>query len=120
VILIVDDNTDFLGTATAFLSSCGYQVLAARDIPGATDLLRRVGFGVDVVLIDLTLGQDSGFDLIQLVKSIHLGLPIIAFSATVNSAALQSALTFGAAEVLRKPVGSDWHAAIERVRRRCS
>jgi CheY-like chemotaxis protein len=115
----VGDNTDFLGTATAYLSSCGYQVLAARDIPGATELLRRIGFDVDVVLIDLTLGEDSGFDLIQVLKSIHSDLPLIAFSGTSSSAALQSAVTVGASEILRKPVGVEWQAAIERVRRRC-
>jgi len=118
VILIVDDSTDFLGTATAFLSSCGYLVLAARDIPGATELIHRIGTEIEVVLIDLTLGKESGFELIRLINSMDVGPPMIAFSATSSPPVLESAVLFGAQETLQKPVDDSWQTAIERVRRR--
>ncbi len=116
--LIVDDDPVFLGTATAALTLEGNQVLAARDAPRALDLINRIGSEIDIVLIDLGLGNISGFDLIQAIKAGNRNPPVIAFSGVSSGGALESATMFGAAEVLEKPVSREWHAAIERVRRR--
>ena len=118
MLLIVDDENDFRDNATAFLSTSGYHVLASRDLPATRDLISRLGSEVDVVLVDLSLGSESGFDLIRSVAERGQGPPTIAFSGTQNEASLESSLAMGASAILRKPVDISWCDTIERVKRR--
>jgi CheY-like chemotaxis protein len=118
VILIVDDDSEFLGAATAQLTRHGNHVLAAKDANRALALIETLGFEVGVALVDLNLGNMSGFELIQAIEAKDANLPVIAFSGVCSQSVLESATALGAQEVLRKPVDRNWHAAIERVRRR--
>jgi DNA-binding NtrC family response regulator len=117
VILVVDDDPEFLGEATSALTLGGSQVLAARNAPEALKLIGKMGAAVDLALIDLTLGTASGFELIRGISAIDKGLPVIAFSGVSSLSTLQSATMLGAVEVLRKPINRKWTEAIERVRR---
>jgi DNA-binding NtrC family response regulator len=117
VILIVDDDPVFLGALTEALSIAGSQVLAAGNADRALGLIERIGSEVGVVLVDLSLGSASGFDLIQAIKAIDGSLPVIAFSGVSSLDVLESAKMLGATEVLQKPFNPAWYAAIERVRR---
>jgi two-component system, NarL family, nitrate/nitrite response regulator NarL len=60
--LLVDDNAPFLEAAASLLEREGLMVVgAASDI---TDALRKAQeLRPDVVLVDITLGPESGFDL---------------------------------------------------------
>ena len=117
MILIVDDDPVFLGAATEALTLTGSQVLAAGNADRALHLIERIGSEVGVVLVDLSLGKVSGFELIQAIKAIDRSLPVIAFSGVSSLDVLESATVLGAAEVLKKPFNDEWHAAIKRVRR---
>jgi len=118
MILIVDDDPEFLGAATAQLTRDGNHVLAAKDANRAFSLIETLGFELGIALIDLNLGKLSGFDLIQAIEAKDASLPVIAFSGVSSQPVLESAMVCGAREVLRKPIDHKWRAAIERVRRR--
>ena len=117
MILIVDDDPVFLGAAIAALAGESDRVLAASGSSRALELIKQIGPVISLVMIDLSLGSDSGFELIQAVKAVDGELPIIAFSGVSSRSTLESATAFGAATVLRKPIGPDWFEAIARVRR---
>jgi DNA-binding NtrC family response regulator len=91
--------------------------LAAANADRALHVIERIGSEVGVVLVDLSLGNVSGFELIQAIKAIDRNLPVIAFSGVSSLDVLESATVLGAEEVLRKPFNDEWHAAIQRVRR---
>src|SRR3954468_13814668 len=62
ICLIVDDSTSFLNVATSVLQRDGITVVdTASTIEDA--LQREHALHPDVVLIDLMLGSESGFDL---------------------------------------------------------
>ncbi len=61
-LLIVDDNTEFLAVARALLEREGMTVVA---VAGTSDeaLRRTAELRPDVALVDIDLGEESGFDL---------------------------------------------------------
>jgi CheY-like chemotaxis protein len=61
--LIVDDNGSFLAAARALLEREGLRVAVARS---STDALARAeALRPEVVLVDIFLGEESGFELAQ-------------------------------------------------------
>jgi DNA-binding NarL/FixJ family response regulator len=66
--LIVDDNERFLEAASSSLSRDGIEVVGTATT--ISDALRQVGsLRPDVVLVDISLGEESGFELTrQLVE----------------------------------------------------
>ena len=60
--LIVDDNERFLETARVTLERDGIDVVGTATT--AAEAVRKAEeLGPDVVLVDISLGKDSGFDL---------------------------------------------------------
>src|SRR3954470_13661153 len=70
--LLVDDNAVFLEAASAVLRRDGIAVVGvASDIAAALDGAR--GLRPDLILVDIGLGQESGFDLARLLAQDQLG-----------------------------------------------
>ena len=66
--LLVDDNDAFLETARALLERQGVQVAGvASNIAGALRQARALR--PDVVLVDIGLGEESGFELARLLAA---------------------------------------------------
>jgi DNA-binding NarL/FixJ family response regulator len=61
-VLIVDDNAHFLGAARDLLEREGMTVVAVAST-SAEALRRSDEFRPDVTLVDIDLGNESGFDL---------------------------------------------------------
>jgi DNA-binding NarL/FixJ family response regulator len=60
--LVVDDNRDFLLAARKVLESGGITVVGAAS-SSAEALLQAKESNPDIVLVDIVLGSESGFDL---------------------------------------------------------
>jgi DNA-binding NarL/FixJ family response regulator len=60
--LVVDDNRDFLQAARKILESGGITVVGAAS-SSAEALLQAKESNPDIVLVDIVLGSESGFDL---------------------------------------------------------
>ena len=68
-VLLVDDSEQFLRAATSSLSRNGMQV-AGTATNSATALEQVAALSPDVVLVDVGLGDENGFDLVgQLVDT---------------------------------------------------
>ena len=68
--LIVDDNEAFLAAATTMLEREGVTIvgtsLSSADAVRSVDALRP-----DVVLVDVSLGEENGFDLARVLDDDH-------------------------------------------------
>lgn len=62
--LIVDDNAGFLRSARLFLESEGLRVVAVAST-GDDALRQGEALAPDVVLVDIDLGGESGFDVVE-------------------------------------------------------
>lgn len=69
--LIVDDSTDFLDAASTLLEREGLEVVGVAST-SAEALQRAEELEPDLVLLDINLGDESGFDLApQLAENTH-------------------------------------------------
>jgi DNA-binding NarL/FixJ family response regulator len=71
--LIVDDNTGFLEAARVLLDRQGLEVVGVAST-GAEALRLARELRPDVVLVDINLGEESGFDVARLFSE-QEGLP---------------------------------------------
>ena len=99
--LIVDDSEVFLEAARSRLSRDGIQVVGtARSSAEALDLTRRME--LDVVLVDVSLGEESGFDLSHELASLGLDFRIVLISTRSEDDLAQLVATSPAAGFIRK------------------
>jgi CheY-like chemotaxis protein len=117
MILVVDADSNFLEQAKQDLSASSPRgIFFANNAKQALEFMRTMEETLSVVLIDLDLPGMNGFELISTVRKEFPGIPVIAISGLLQHSALESAKIFGAAEVLSKPINSDWKTTVARVR----
>ena len=74
--VIVDDNSAFVHAAARFLSQQGFDVVgAASTIAEALSCIE--GLKPDVAVVDIHLGDESGFDLVEQLAKSHAAPPVI-------------------------------------------
>jgi DNA-binding NarL/FixJ family response regulator len=77
--VIVDDNASFIDAATALLEREGLSVVGTAST--IADAVRQVPeLRPDVVLVDITLGTESGFDLARRLAEIDGDATVILIS----------------------------------------
>jgi two-component system, NarL family, nitrate/nitrite response regulator NarL len=83
--LIVDDSATFLDAATALLEREGVTVVGVAS-DGAQALARAKELHPDVVLLDIMLGRESGFDVAWRLADPELaGIAVILISTHVEA-----------------------------------
>jgi DNA-binding NarL/FixJ family response regulator len=77
--LIVDDSAPFVEAARKFLEREGITIVGVAST--STDALERAQeLGPDVALVDIDLGEESGFDLARQIAEGPASLPVILIS----------------------------------------
>jgi len=104
LVLVVEDDPTALGLVSEALRRADYQVRQATDLEEATRLLGRRR--PDLVLLDVRLGDQSGLDLLPVVRATDLGrIPVLAISAETSPEDVRRAIEAGCDAFLPKPVG---------------
>ena len=104
-LLLVDDNPVNRMVGQSLFESRGAQVTLAESGQGALGLLSD-GLRPDVVVTDLHMPGLDGLGLLDRIRDLQLGLPVVAFSAAVGEERA-SALQAGMVAFLPKPVDLD-------------
>jgi two-component system response regulator RegA len=101
-LLLVDDDEVFLGVLGKALLKRGYQVLPATSIAGAMAQARDSI--PQLAVVDLKLEQESGLDLIPMLKEFNPEITIVVLTGYASIATAVSAIKRGASDYLCKPV----------------
>ncbi len=103
-ILVVDDEIDVSAMIGTTLERANYSPALARD---CDDALRQIAGGApfDVVLLDIRLGDGDGLALLETLKEIQPGVPVVIISGNSDIAMVISAIKKGAFDYLLKPIG---------------
>jgi CheY-like chemotaxis protein len=99
-ILVVDDDPGVRESLLAVLRGEGYQVLAAAG--GVQALSFATNASPDLVLLDLNMPDQSGWDTFERLTSENPPLPVIVITARPNQ--LFTALNAGVGALLEKPL----------------
>lgn len=103
-VLVVEDSATQARTFQHTLESAGYKVDVARDVKEARDRLRRTGY--DVVLSDVLMPGDSGYDLCKEIKADESTrtIPVVLVTSLRDPLDIVQGLECGADNFLVKPV----------------
>jgi two-component system, NtrC family, nitrogen regulation response regulator NtrX len=107
-ILIVDDEKNIRRTLRMVLEGEGFEVLEAGSASEAKGLLGSER--VELLVLDIKLGEDNGLDLLTAIKAGDLGerdLPVIVISGHATVGDALRATREGAFDFLEKPLDRD-------------
>ncbi len=101
-ILLVEDDKSLMAVMSHYLSKNDYKVLEFEDAKTACQRMPSLEF--DLALIDMNLGELSGYDVLHSIKNNHPLVEVIIMTAyaTVNDAV--QTIKEGAYDYLTKPV----------------
>jgi two-component system, OmpR family, KDP operon response regulator KdpE len=102
-LLIVDDEPSVRRLLRTTLAGHGYRILEAASGRAALDLLARER--PNALLLDLSLPDLDGLDVIRHVRGSGVSVPVIVLSSRNGEAEKVEALDFGADDYVTKPFG---------------
>ncbi len=103
-VLVVDDNSDNLGVATAFLKDAGYEVAVASSGPIALRRVERIE--PHVILLDINMPEMDGFEVCRKLKQNikTYDIPVLFMTAAADINSITTAFKVGAVDYIIKPV----------------
>ena len=114
-ILLVEDDDAFRIFCRVALEAAGHEVLEARD--GTLAVERALRDKPDLVLLDLWLPGLTGSGVLRVLRANRRldRVPVLVLSGVPEAKDREGLLSFGADEVLEKPMPTD--ALVEHVRK---
>ena len=110
-ILVVDDEEYVIRSCRRVLARAGWEVVSAQDVTEASRILTTQD--LSVVLCDINLPGASGTELLRVIRSYNLDIPVILMTGRPSLDTAIEAVRLGAVEYLTKPI--DNADLIERV-----
>ena len=105
-VLVVDDDADARELISTILAQCGAAVTLAASTQQALSALDRAPF--DVLVSDIAMPEDDGYDLIRKVRARDAGrdgqIPALALTAYVGTEDRADALAAGYQQHAAKPI----------------
>jgi DNA-binding response OmpR family regulator len=105
-ILFVDDDPDLREIVTDQLTASGYDVDAAEDGEVAIDRLQQKKY--EVVLLDITMPNKNGMDVLRFTKDHSLACKVIMLTGMVGLSVAIESIKLGAADYITKPYNMDY------------
>ncbi len=100
-VLVVDDDEELCVLLTIRLEAKGYEVVCHHSVSGA---IRSLGMTrIDAILLDLRLGAESGFEILDAVQKRSPDVPVIILTAHGSIETAVDAMARGAFGFLTKP-----------------
>jgi len=107
-VLIIDDDTDVLGTTGPLLAHEGFEIFSAETVERGMEIIEEIK--PDVVLLDIMFPEKKtrGFEAAGEIKEKHPDLPIIALTAINREYAFDFAQEdIQAEEFVNKPIDTN-------------
>lgn len=105
MVLLVEDDPDVRDLLRLTLGDEGHHVMAAKDGPGAMDLIARMAVSPDLIVADFNLPNDmNGLQVVREAQDrLHLPLPAIILTGDITTGTLRDIAQQGCVH-LSKPV----------------
>ncbi len=101
-ILVVDDDRDVRLPLRRFLLGRGFAVEESESVEGALEAYKRAG--ADVAIVDFSLGDGDGLELLRRLKALEPALPVILLTGHATIDLAVTAIKEGAEQFFTKPV----------------
>lgn len=109
VVLIIEDSISIRKKARAVLSKANISVREAGSEIGMLNTIEQYGKCADLVIMDLTLRAEHGFDLIKTLKDSpkYKEIPILILTQHADVNSVLTAKKLGVDGYMKKPIESD-------------
>lgn len=118
-ILVIDDEEVIRSYFKEILHEMGHRVSAVGTGSAGIKLIKQLIF--DLVFLDLLMPEMDGAEILQQIKMMDPGLPVVIITGYPDSSAMDRALTHGPFAVIKKPIKEgnvvDAIATFSRVRK---
>lgn len=101
-ILLLEDDTSLIDGLEYALRKNGFEINSVRTVRGAMECLRESGT-YDLLLLDVTLPDGTGFDVCETVRAAGSQIPIIFLTASDEEVNVIRGLDSGADDYITKP-----------------
>ncbi|MFO7712907.1 PAS domain S-box protein [Desulfosarcina sp.] len=102
-ILLVDDEEMIINVSQALLEKLGYQVIAAKSGEEATEVVLRMGSGIDLVILDVIMPGMDGIITFDRIRAIHPQMPVLLSSGYAVDGQSVEILQRGCNGFIQKP-----------------
>lgn len=106
-IIVIDDDFDFLEILKGHLLNSGFKNIRTEDNPLNVASLFEKGEDFDIALIDMTMPDIGGLDLLEIIKNISPRTECIMVTAVNEARIAVECLKKGAYDYLLKPVSQE-------------
>lgn len=108
-VLIVEDSSTIRYEVKLILKQIGIKLLEAVNEIGLFMQIEEYGKNVDLIIMDLTLEYQNGFDLIEKIKKIdrYKEIPILILTEHAEKASVLRAVNLNISGYLRKPINKE-------------
>jgi CheY-like chemotaxis protein len=103
LILLVDDDAQFLSLGQELLEYFGYQTLTASHAEEALEIFRQRQQKIDLVILDLNLPYIDGYQLLHQMQSIVPQVKVIMASGFFGQEEMDRFKQAGVAGMIHKP-----------------
>lgn len=104
-ILVIEDQEDLAELYEATLEKAGYKVRNA--FTGEEGIAEFEANGADLVLLDMTLPEMHGTQVLREIRAINASVPVIVITAEENDQLREQCKRLGVQDYLAKPVNYD-------------
>ncbi len=106
-VLIVEDDLGISSFIRKGLQAEGYVTHEVATGAGAIDAVKRLGQGIELVLLDLMLPDQDGIEVLKSIRKMKPALPVIISSARGETKDKVLGLDAGANDYIAKPFAFD-------------
>ena len=104
-ILVIEDQEDLAELYESTLKKAGYKVRNA--FTGEEGIAEFQASGADVVLLDMTLPEMHGTQVLREIRAVNASVPVIVVTAEENDQLREQCERLGVQDYLAKPVNYD-------------
>lgn len=106
-VLLVDDEESFLRPMGGRLAALGMHVETAKSGPEALEVAEAAGGGIDVAVIDQTMGPPNGTDIMLRLRERYPGIEALILTAWGDLKPGERAMELGAFRYMSKPITAE-------------
>jgi len=93
VVLLVDDEPDFLGIMSLRVQSWDYDVLEAQNSANALEIVKAKK--ADIIVLDYKMPDMDGIMLLRKIREINKEIPVIMFTAYPDIESMEGSTELG-------------------------
>ena len=104
-VFLLDDEELIVTVLSKSLKKEGYEIYGATETNGIIDKIKS--FHPDLLLMDITMPDRNGIDILQEIKRDGLSTPVVMLTADDTADTAVKAMKMGASDYLTKPFNTD-------------